>query len=123
MNSTKTMRVYTQGLTLDMEADGSFESRDRGELTCEEVCALVRMLPMPPAGDRPPRDICPPAVGFSRQPVCPNVCRIESGKYGLFDETSFVMEPVAGGRHVVRFKTPEVDLDSAIAWVCQRYYL
>ena len=79
---------YTQGLTSDGRADGSFEVVRLPSIDLERALSIARSLPVPPdLGD--PSSFCPPTFGFDGD--WGNVCRVESGWH-------FIWRPVGGSQ-------------------------
>lgn len=75
-----TRSIYTQGMNANWAYDGSYAPMGRGRMTFEQFVAGIDSLPTPPAGYKD----CPPTIGINTSPVCPNVCRIDTGMLVIF---------------------------------------
>lgn len=114
----KTMSVYTQGVDDAWMHDGSYEVKQRGEMTLEQFMAGVRLLPMPQrsfphqwaiSGHRIGLP-CPPCIGFNESPVCGNVSRSDGGTYFLL---------VGGYNHDLESRSATID--EIEVWAKARY--
>jgi hypothetical protein len=101
--------VYTQGLTFDLQADGSYDVVELGKTTEARMLEIARALPVTPADP----DACPPAVGFSEPPPskCGNVCRTEDGTYFI----------LPGGSGEDAFETRKATLPEVETWIHEKF--
>jgi hypothetical protein len=76
---------WTQGMTQDLQSDGSFEVVQMPGLTLLEAERIVQaMLTCPTVEDK--QKYCPPAFGVEGSG---NVCRIENGDYYLWPDSVY----------------------------------
>jgi hypothetical protein len=80
------LAAWTQGMSRDGRADGSFDGRDLPDLSLEEALRILEDLPIPPA-DEDPADYCWPTLGFPDS--AESISRMDNGDYFSFpDERS-----------------------------------
>jgi len=75
---------WTQGMTPDLQSNGSFEVVEMPGLTLAEAERIVQAMPVcPTVAER--ENYCPPAFGVEGSG---NVCRIENGDYYLWPDSA-----------------------------------